>query len=163
MCRAPLSALPLLLPAKPCSSAAQRCPIVWTRHAAHARRGRAAAGRCRPPRGAPPGPPAPPLFLLCRTPSAFKSRRPLSRFPTSPSLSFLFVPDAPSPPSSLLAKPPPLPSRHGPQRVSDRCHHRPPVRPANPPPFPDLEPPSPLSSSPTAPGASRSCRRPSLR
>jgi hypothetical protein len=37
------------------------------------------------------------------------------------------------------------------------------VRPTNPPPFPDLEPPSPLSSSPAAPGTSRSHRQPSLR
>jgi hypothetical protein len=36
------------------------------------------------------------------------------------------------------------------------------VRPAYPLPLPYLGPPSPLSSSPTAPGASRSCHRPSL-
>jgi hypothetical protein len=57
------------------------------------------------------------------------------------------------------------PSHRGPLlHISDRRHRRPPtVRPTNPPPFPILEPPSPLLSSPIAPGASRSHHRPSLR
>jgi hypothetical protein len=55
--------------------------------------------------------------------------------------------------------------RHGPRRISERRRHRPPapmVRPANLPPFPYLGLPSPLSSSLTAIGASRSHCRPSL-
>jgi hypothetical protein len=54
-----------------------------------------------------------------------------------------------------------LSHRGPPRRVFDHRRRRfPPstVRPANPPPFLDLEPPSPPSSSPIAPGASRSRR-----
>jgi hypothetical protein len=125
---------PLPLPAGPRSSVDQRCLTVRTRRTALVRRGRAAAGRChaaraipcrarapislshsRPPCGAPPQTPyAPsPLFLLCRAPSAFKSRRPPSRFPLSPSLCFSSAPDVPSPPSSLPVTLPPLPSPNG--------------------------------------------------
>jgi hypothetical protein len=55
------------------------------------------------------------------------------------------------------------PSRRGPRCVFDHRHRRffsPMVRPANPPPFPYLGPPSPLSSSLAAPEASRSRHRP---
>jgi hypothetical protein len=112
-----------------------------------------------------------PLPLACLPRVRFKMSRPPRRALFSPpSLSsahghgHMSVTRSPHFPNS---RPHRRSSRRCPHRISDRRRHRfsppPKVRPAYPPPFPYLGPPSPLSSSPAAPGATRGHRRPSLR
>jgi hypothetical protein len=146
-----------------------------------------AGGRCRPPELSPValGPPLSsrfcpprdahtrtpclPLFPSVARPSAVNSHRPPSRSPFRPASSDPRSSTLPPPPSTLDSVHRPRTS--GSSRSRDAFstaavaapHPHPTVRPANPLPFLDLGPPSLLLSSPAAPGASRSCRRPSLR
>jgi hypothetical protein len=100
--------------------------------------------------------------LLCLAASTSKGPIAASHPP------FLFFPPRSPPPTGkrTASRPRRRPSHRGPhRRVSDRYHRRPPHGETLPiwPPFSILEPPSPPSSSPVAPRARRSRRRPSLR
>jgi hypothetical protein len=125
------------------------------------------------PHGAAPRAPSPyPIFSSTRhrTPDPHPSPASASKGARSRAASHctLFS----SPPLVSVTRTPPFPASHprwrpshrGPHHISNRRQPPPPmVRPAYPPPFPYLGSLSPLSSSPAAPGASRSRRRPSLK
>jgi hypothetical protein len=175
--------------ARPCLSAGHTRSLPYRNHARHTRRRappaavRAAQSRCvraslrrrtpshlsapllfhAVPHLGPPPRPCLPRLRFKRSRPAVALHRTLFSF--SPSLSSVHDHVSVTCPFLFRAsRPRHRPSHRGPWCIFDRCHRRPPptVRPASLPPFRYLGPPSPLSSSLTAPGASRSRLPPSV-